>query len=373
MNALPALPSALKRRRILGWMGAAACPAIARAAEATPAEPAAAASAPSPAPPALDVAALRQGYAKRLKALLADGHLPYIDIESSCHSQKLELDDIAKALDSQHIGLMALSADIGHGQYERGVRYDPLNQRLLAAYPDRFIPVGNGGQGPCLNGDPTGFVAAQEAAARQGQLLLLGEYEFHHYPSPRQVKRGEFEREARLPIDGPTGHAVFGLASRTRLAFQLRYELEDANFPPLEKMLTQYPKARVVWCHLAQIRYEERAPHYTADYVASLIQRFPQLSFDTAFGDAMSVYPASGQRQARVWNALGGLKDEWRDLIAAHPQRFLSALDLGGDRLERIVTYDGKHRHFLAQLPKPVQEQVAYRNAWRLVFGEEFA
>ena len=148
---------------------------------------------------------------------------------------------------------------------------------------------------------------------------------------------------------------------------------ENPFFPPLEKMLTQYPKARVVWCHLAQIRYEERAPHYTADYVASLIQRFPQLSFDTAFGDAMSIYPASGQRQARVWNALGGLKDEWRDLIAAHPQRFLSALDLGGDRLDRIASYDTKHRHFLAQLPKPVQEQVAYRNAWRLMFGEEFA
>ena len=227
-------PSALKRRHILGWMGAAACPAIAQAEEAMPAEPATAASAPLAAAPALDVAALRQGYAKRLKALLADGHLPYIDIESSCNSQKLDLDDIAKALDSQHIGLMALSADIGKGQYERGVRYDPLNQRLLAAYPDRFIPVGNGGQGPCLNEDATGFVAAQEAAARQGQLLLMGEYEFHHYPSPRQVKRGEFEREARLPIDGPTGHAVFGLASRTGLAFQLHYERSEEHTSELQ-------------------------------------------------------------------------------------------------------------------------------------------
>lgn len=263
----------------------------------------AAASAPSPASLAQDGAALRQGYAKRLKAPLADGHPPYIDIESSCNPQKLDLDDIAKALDSQHIGLMALSADIGKGPYERGVRYDPLNQRLLVAYPDRFVR----------------------------------------------------------------------LASRTGLAFQLHHELEDANFPPLEKMLTRYPKARVVWCHLAQIRYEERAPHYTADCVASPIQRFPQRSFDTAFGDATSVYPASGQRQARGWNAWGGLKDEWRDLIAAHPQCFLSALDLGGDRLERITSYDTKRHHFLAQLPKPVQEQVAYRNAWRLMFGEEFA
>ena len=57
----------------------------------------------------------------------------------------------------------------------------------------------------------------------------------------------------------------------------------------------------------------------------------------------------------------------------AHPKRFLSALDLGGDRLDRIAEYDQKHRNFLKGLPTETQHQVAYRNAWSLLFGEAFA
>ena len=138
-------------------------------------------------------------------------------------------------------------------------------------------------------------------------------------------------------------------------------------------MLQQYSKAKVIWCHLAQVRYIERASRYTPAYVDSLIRRFPNLYFDTAFGDANSIYPLSNQRHARVWSNDGALLPAWRDLIAACPSRFLSALDLGGDRIERIVEYDQNHRNFLKRLPAQVQHQVAYRNAWSLLFGEEFA
>jgi hypothetical protein len=117
----------------------------------------------------------------------------------------------------------------------------------------------------------------------------------------------------------------------------------------------------------------ERTSRYTPVYVDGLIKRFPNLYFDTAFGDVSSIYPLSNQRHARVWGAFGGLKTEWRDLLAAHPSRFLSALDLGGDRLDKIVEYDRNHRHFLKQLPEATQHQVAYANAWRLLFNEEFA
>ncbi|MDO8595703.1 MAG: amidohydrolase family protein, partial [Sulfuricaulis sp.] len=213
----------------------------------------------------------------------------------------------------------------------------------------------------------------QGAAARRKQMMLLGEFELRHYPSPRQVKRGEMDRDVRVPIDGPVGQRVFSLSEKMGLPFQIHYEVENELLAPLEKMLEQYPKARVIWCHLAQVRYIERASRYTPAYVDALIKRFPNLYFDTAFGDAASIYPVSNQRHARVWTAFGGLKDEWRDLIAAHPERFLSALDLGGDRLDRIVEYDQKHRDFLKRLPAATQHHVAYRSAWSLLFGEEFA
>ncbi|MDD4880845.1 MAG: amidohydrolase family protein [Gallionellaceae bacterium] len=321
----------------------------------------------------VDFAQLKEGYAQRLKNILAAGGLPYVDIESSCNSTKLDIDSIAHSMDRLNIGLMALSADIGKGQFEQWVRFDNLSERLLARYPDRFIPVGNGGQAPALTEATDEFLDAQEAAAKAKKILLLGEFEFRHYPSPRQVKRNELDRDATIPIDGPIGHRVFGISATTGLPFQIHYEIEDELLAPLENMLAQYPKARVIWCHLAQIRYIERASRYTSAYVDALLRRFPNLYFDTAFGDANSIYPLSNQHHARVWAGDGTLKAEWRDLIAAWPGRFLSALDLGGDRLNRIEEYDRKHRAFLNALPAATQHQVAYRSAWSLLFGTEFA
>ncbi|HYA38483.1 MAG TPA: amidohydrolase family protein [Candidatus Methylomirabilis sp.] len=319
-----------------------------------------------------DFSQLRAAYAQRLKKILAAGELPYIDIESSCDSTKLDIDSVAKSMDQLNIGLMALSADIGKGQFKKGVRFDNLSERLLARYPDRFIPVGNGGQSPALTEATDAFLDAQEAAASTKQIMLLGEYEFRHYPSPRQAKRGDMERDARIPIDGPIGQRVFSISEKTGLSFQIHYEIEDELLAPLENMLERYPKAKVIWCHLAQIRYIERASRYTPAYVDSLIKRFPNLYFDTAFGSARSIYPLSNQRHARVWANDGSLKAEWRDLMVAHPKRFLSALDLGGDRLDQIDNYDQNHRNFLKHLPTETQHHVAYRSAWSLLFGEEF-
>ncbi|RZI45058.1 amidohydrolase [Herbaspirillum sp. HC18] len=318
-----------------------------------------------------EFAHLKAGYRERLKKILATGLLPYIDIESSCNSTQVDIKAVAESMDQFNIGLMALSADIGAGQFKKGVRFDNLSERLLAQYPDRFIPVGDGGQPPALTEAPEEFLSAQEAQANK--MLLLGEYELRHYPSPRQVKRGEMHRDVRVAIDGPVGHRLFNLSEKTGLPFQIHYEVEDELLAPLERMLEQYPKAKVIWAHLAQVRYMERASRYTPAYVEGLIKRFPNLYFDTAFGDSSSIYPLSNQPHARVWAGDGSLKAEWRDLIVAYPMRFLSALDLGGDRLNRIAEYDQNHRNFLKRLPVETQHQVAYRSAWSLLFGEEFA
>lgn len=319
------------------------------------------------------VIGLKSGYAARLKRLLASGTLPYIDIESSCNPTKVDIDAVARKLDELNIGLMALSADPTERQFGEGLRYDDLSARLLARYPDRFIPVGNGGQPPFTTEAADEVLAANGTAALKEPLLLLGEYEMRHYPSPRQVKRGELDRDVDIAIDGPTGHKLFALAERLGIPFQIHYEVEDRLLAPLEHMLAQYPAARVIWCHIAQVRYAERAATYTPAYVEGLIKRFPNLYFDTAFGDAGSVYPLSMQHHARVWDSSGGLRADWLNLFVTYPERFLSALDLGGDRMRQIDDYDRKHRDFLARLPKEARHQIAYGSAWSLLFGEVFS
>ncbi|OYQ42052.1 amidohydrolase [Rhodoferax sp. TH121] len=319
------------------------------------------------------LATLKAGYARRIKRLLAQGHLPYMDVESSCNPSKVDIAALAAELDRLHIGAMALSSDMGSNQFERGVRRDHFSRQTTALFPEHFIPVGNGGQPPFTTEVADAFLQAQEAAARGGEWAMLGEYEFRHYPSPRQVKRGADDRDVTIPLDGPVGHRLFAISESTGLAFQLHYEIEDALLPALEQMLLQYPMARVVWCHVGQIRYQERSTRYGPAYLDGLLSRCPNLYLDTAFGDARSIYPLSRQRHSRVWADDGTLQPAWRDLMAARANRFLSALDLGSDRLDRIQEYDQKHRYFLSCLPAEVRQQVAFGTAWRLMFGEDFA
>ncbi len=316
---------------------------------------------------------LKDGYLQRLKNILAKGELPYIDIESSCNSSKLDVTGLADAMDRLNIGLMALSADPTKKQYKNGIYFDGLHKRLISQYPSMFIPTGDGGQPPFLSEKTDEFLSAQKSWIENREIMLLGEYEFHHYPSPRQVERGELDRDVNIAIDSEIGHKLFSLSEKSGTAFQIHYEVEDELLSPLEKMLTQYPKAKVIWCHLAQVRYIERASLYAPAYVDSLLKRFPNLYFDTAFGNYISIYPLSKQRHARIWTSDGRIKDEWLDLIVAHQSRFLSALDLGGDRMEQIIGYDKKHREFLSCLPVDVRHKVAYKNAWKLLFDEEFA
>jgi hypothetical protein len=79
-------------------------------------------------------ARLKSGYAQRLKNILTAGGLPYIDIESSCNSAKIDIDAMAEGMDKLGIGLMALSADLKENSFNQGIRYDALAARLIADF-----------------------------------------------------------------------------------------------------------------------------------------------------------------------------------------------------------------------------------------------
>ena len=242
---------------------------------------------------------------------------------------------------------------------------------LARDYPSHFIPTGNGGNHPAWTRNPKRFLDDNERFIVDHRYPLMGEFEFRHYPSPRQIERGETHRDVIIALDGPHGHSLFAFAERTGIPFQIHYEVEDTLLPPLDAMLTQYPKAKVIWCHLAQVRYAARATQYGAAYLRGLLEKHPNLYIDTAFGGPNSIYQPSKERHARVWDSSGDIRRDWKDLIADHPYRFLAALDIGGDRMERIEEWTKTLRQFLEKLPTGPRAIVAYASAWKLLYGED--
>lgn len=311
-----------------------------------------------------DFSSSRNNYLNRIKAIKKTGLLPIIDIESSYNPNKFDADSFVKEMDRAGLAQSCLSINPPKGS---PIWMDSSNE-LAIKYPGYFIPTGNGGNEPAWTRNSEQFLNENENYILKQNIPLMGEFEFRHYPSPRQVQRGE-DRDVNIPIDGALGHRLFSFAQKTGVPFQIHYEIEDGLLKPLEKMLAQYPEAKVIWCHLAQIRYSSRSSIYSPEYVEKLLDTHKNLYLDTAFGDARSTYPLSGERHARYW----GNQEKWNKLIIAKPYRFLAALDLGGDRIHKLGEWTQNLRFFLQTLPTETAEIVAYKAAWKLLFNENIS
>ncbi|MBT0569057.1 amidohydrolase family protein [Curvibacter sp. CHRR-16] len=308
----------------------------------------------------------RAGYLQRLRSIQQRGLIPLIDVESSYNPHKLDVAAFVSDMDTVGM-IMCASAEQPSNLVNKGQLWSDHSLELQRAYPTHFIPVGNGGGHPAWSEHGSAFLDAAEQFLVADGYPMMGEFEFHHYPSPRQVQRGDMHRDVQIAIDGPLGHRLFALAEKTGLPFQLHYEIEDVLLPPLESMLQQYPKATVIWCHFDQIRYSARSTLYGPSMLAQWLQRYPQLYVDTAMGHAGSVYELSGERHSRYWTR----KSEWHEVMAAHPYRFLAALDIGGDRTDSLLLWGRRRREFIQSLPDALRERVAYKAAWKLIYHEE--
>jgi hypothetical protein len=322
---------------------------------------------------AFDLEALKPLWKERVAAIKATGELPLIDIESSFNPQKFNPIAYAKEMDKLGVALIAFSPQVEKKAYEEHDKtWDDSPHALMQIDPYRYVPTTTAGIDPVWTKEPLDFAKESISRAIQEHYPLLGEFEFRHYPSPRQIKRKEFDKDVTIPIDSPAAHLLFQFSEQTHIPFQIHYEIEDALLPPLEKMLQTYPKARVLWCHLAQIRYHDRTKRYNASYVRELIERYPNLYFDLAFGDADSTYPPSKEHHATMWDQESKtLKPEWKQLIEEYPYRFLIAFDIGGDRHDALSDKVRVARNILSNLSPKVQEIVAYKAFWRLLFVEE--
>jgi hypothetical protein len=115
----------------------------------------------------------------------------------------------------------------------------------------------------------------------------------------------------------------------------------------IETLLQHNPKAKIVWAHTGF--------GTSVETVSAMLNAYPSLMCELSYRGGI----VAGDQ----------LTAPWRDLFTRHPDRFL----LGSDTWinERWASYSELmqgYRAWLAQLPRPVAEKIAYRNAEAL-FG----
>lgn len=187
-----------------------------------------------------DFKKVRAGYLDRIASIKKNGTLPILDIESSCDPHAMDLPAFARSMDRAGIAQMCISVDSPPGGGETWVH----SLEFAHKFPAHFIPTGNAGNHPAWTLSPDRFLDNNERNIIEYRYPLMGEFEFRHYPSPRQVRRSS-SRDVNIPIDSPRGHRLFSLAERTGIPFQIHYEIEDSLLDSLESILARYPKNRL--------------------------------------------------------------------------------------------------------------------------------
>lgn len=137
-------------------------------------------------------------------------------------------------------------------------------------------------------------------------------------------------------VTAPTVRRIAELATEQKLFLQCHVDETT-----VERMLTTYPGARILWAHAGMSS--------SAATVGRLLDRFPLLWVELAL---------------RTDVAPGGTLDpEWRALFVRKPDRFLVGTDTWvTSRWEAVRDATAAVQHWLRQLPREVAEQIAYKN-----------
>lgn len=317
--------------------------------------------------PSPDWPRLREGWRRRIASIRESGQLPLFDIGSSYSGIALGLEALQRKMDLLGLAVAVLSPE-PQAQWldsERPADWRAETGRLSAGAPERVLPA---------RAADLGRLDDVLAGAEAGRYPVLGEFAFFAHPSNETwvlpVAGGR--EDVDIPLDGPLGDQLFAFSQRTGTPFLLQYEAEDRRLPVLEKMLDKYPGAKVIWRHLGRLRYPRKARLFGPDYARRLLAGHPNLYFELSGTDLQDVYVPTGEPDSFLWDRRARrLDDGWTRLIAERPWRFLSGLGLDSIDWAVLEREVAARRALIAQLPPPARDIVAYRAAWKLLFGED--
>jgi len=301
-------------------------------------------------------------FEKKIRQVLKSGILPIIDVEYH-HGGKIEIKRLIKRMDENGVALTWL------GPNEKLGSENSLT--LNGLYPDRFVPTTVHGDGKLWHNSDKRFLDELTKDVRSGKYFAMGEFEARHYPSSTN------DRDVHMPVDSEAFQVVFQLSSETGVPFLLHHEAEDQLLSELERMLANYPKAKVIWCHVGRNRDPVKWKKFrTPDAVRELLKKYPNLYFDLVQSKPGSKYRGTGYVEGILYDVSSwgvSLGTEWKKIFEEFPDRFVIGSDINTGRFEN---YDRVMETFrtivLKGVRKDVAEKIAFKNAWKLMSGEDW-
>lgn len=256
---------------------------------------------------------------------------------------------------------------------------------VLKKYPGRFAALGGGGSlNPMIIGsNPERVSAGDRRALRQRAeeilakgALGLGEVTSSHFSLPKMpqghpyeatapdhpllLELADFAAEKNVPIDVHFDVVPQDMAIPPHLASTQNPRDLKANLAQFEKFLSHNRKAKIIWSHAGSDTGRQR----TLGMMSRLLAEHPNLYMSIRL-IGMAPLPFTPLAPD------GSLKEEWRALFLAYPDRFLMQTDAFYRLGPPIIQFGGRQglelaRTLLDRLPEDVAIKFAYGNAERI-------
>ncbi len=302
-----------------------------------------------------------QRFSDRIKSIREKGVLPILDVEYH-HGGKVELERLIEKMDENGVALTWLGPNEKLGSEE--------SLRANKRFPDKFVPTTVHGDGPLWHKGDKGFLQELKQDVDSGKYFAMGEFEARHYRSNTNT------RDVHMPVDSEAMQVVWQLSQATGIPFALHHEAEDPLLPEVERMLVKYPQAKLIWCHGGRNRNPSTWIKFReADGVRDLLQKYPNLYFDIVQSQPGSKYSPTCFVDAVIYQAprYMTIDSAWKKLLETFPDRFLIGSDINTGRFANYHRTIGTFREILFRdVKKDVAEKIAFKNAWKLMTGEEW-
>jgi hypothetical protein len=155
---------------------------------------------------------------------------------------------------------------------------------------------------------------------------------------------GEFHLHNVDPSDEPLLRKIAQLALSRNIYIHVH-----AGKEPVDLLFSLEPRLKIIWAHAGMSE--------PAQTVEEMMAAYATLYADTSF------------RERDILTPQGTIDPAWRRVLERFPERFMIGSDIWvNGQWDRYAEIMAVNREWLSQFPRPIAEQIAFKNAERL-FG----
>jgi hypothetical protein len=262
---------------------------------------------------------------------------------------------VSSAMESSGVGRMALFARLHR---KRNGQADVLS--LKQRFPERFF------MGTPKPFDERGdlsdeFLERTSSRLQDERYQFVGEILFAHADKTHGEQTATGERY--VAPDGKNVLKLLSAAEQRRVPVMLHWEVYDWNrdWPAFHALYSRFPGLTFIWPHAGFASHEQ-----VSTVLSSHSNVLVTLSKKEKPSSSLTSDEKSEMLGEAVVDSCGRLLSEWRELFARYPDRFMFATDAHkGFRWARYAEVVEQWRLILGQLPDPLAQSLAWRNAER--------